>query len=84
MEKAVEFLNYGFEYPGKFSLKNINISVNRGELLLLYGRSGSGKSTLLRSLKPTIRPNGKISGGIKVFGKVFEQVFTAHKFKPSR
>ena len=69
MEKAIEFSNFSFEYPDKFSLRDIDMTVARGELLLLYGKSGSGKSTLLRQLKPTIRPNGKVSGEVLVFGR---------------
>ena len=69
MEKAIEFSNFSFEYPDKFSLRDIDMTVARGELLLLYGKSGSGKSTLLRQLKHTIRPNGKVSGEVLVFGE---------------
>lgn len=33
-----------------FAIKEVNLSVNQGGLLVLLGKSGSGKSTLLRSL----------------------------------
>ena len=31
-------------------LKGINMEVDRGEVLVIFGRSGSGKSTLLRCI----------------------------------
>lgn len=42
-------------------LKNINLSVNKGEVICIIGPSGSGKSTLLRSLNHMERiTSGKI------------------------
>jgi polar amino acid transport system ATP-binding protein len=42
-------------------LKNINLSVNKGEVVCIIGPSGSGKSTLLRSLNHLERiTSGKI------------------------
>ena len=36
------------KYFGKFhALKNINLTVDRGEVVTIIGPSGSGKSTLL-------------------------------------
>ena len=32
------------------ALKNINLSINRGEICCIFGTSGSGKSTLLNAL----------------------------------
>ena len=32
------------------ALKNINLSINRGEICCIFGTSGSGKSTLLNQL----------------------------------
>ena len=34
------------------ALKDVTLSVGRGEYMVLCGRSGSGKTTLLRHLKP--------------------------------
>ncbi|NHM32320.1 ABC transporter ATP-binding protein [Neobacillus terrae] len=42
-------------------LRDINFSVNRGEILTIVGRSGSGKSTLLNLISGFIRPR---EGGI--------------------
>ncbi len=42
---------------GKFTaLKNINLSVNKGEFIAVIGKSGSGKSTLLNMITGIDRP----------------------------
>lgn len=49
-------------YPnGVQALKNVNLSVESGEFLIIIGLSGSGKSTLLRCINRLIDPtSGKI------------------------
>ncbi len=56
--------NLTFSYSGSETpaLEGIDLSISRGELVLLCGPSGSGKSTLLRQLKPAIMPKGVSSG----------------------
>ena len=63
--------NLTFSYPGKDipGIKNINLSVKKGEFITICGKSGSGKSTLLRHLKPGITPSGSASGSIFFEGK---------------
>ncbi len=58
--------NLTFSYPLSNSptLDGINLSVNKGDFILLCGAVGGGKSTLLRSLIPEIRPLGTVSGDI--------------------
>ena len=51
----------------KVVLKNINLSVNKGEVVVIIGPSGSGKSTLLRLLNGLELPN---QGEVKVLGEV--------------
>lgn len=41
-------LNVG--YDGKILIKDINIQINKGEILTLIGPNGSGKSTILKSI----------------------------------
>ncbi|MBK9981628.1 MAG: ABC transporter ATP-binding protein [Saprospiraceae bacterium] len=47
-EKSIVFENVGFQYNegGDWVLKNINLTVPKGQVLAVIGSSGSGKSTL--------------------------------------
>ncbi len=49
------------EYPGVTPLKDLNLTVNEGEIVSIIGSSGCGKSTLLRQINQMERPTaGKI------------------------
>ncbi|MEM3111388.1 MAG: ATP-binding cassette domain-containing protein, partial [Candidatus Caldarchaeum sp.] len=52
----IQVRDLSFTYAGssKPALKNVNISVERGEFVLVVGPSGGGKSTLLRCLNGLI------------------------------
>ena len=50
IEKIIEVKDLGKEFSGNTVLKNINLHVNRGEVVSLIGPSGSGKSTILRCI----------------------------------
>ncbi len=66
-----------FSYPtakGKKSLDSVNLTVEKGEYVVLCGASGSGKTTLLRHLKPVLTPNGKRNGRILFDGVPLEQL----------
>jgi energy-coupling factor transport system ATP-binding protein len=72
-----EIKNLTFSYPtakGKESLHNVNLTVHKGEYIVLCGKSGSGKTTLLRHLKSVLTPHGKRSGEILFNGVPMENV----------
>ena len=52
----IEIKNLSFKYikDDDYSLKNINLSVRKGECVLLCGKSGCGKSTLLKTINGII------------------------------
>lgn len=62
--EIIKIKDLSFSYPGQKVLKNINISINQGDFVVICGKSGSGKSTLLQNLKPSIEPFGEKSGEI--------------------
>jgi phosphonate transport system ATP-binding protein len=48
---VIEFRNVSKTYPnGVKGLKNINLTIEKGEFIVIVGLSGAGKSTLLRSI----------------------------------
>lgn len=69
---AIEVRNLSFRYLGKSepALRNVNIEIEQGEVVLLAGRSGSGKSTLIRCINGLIphRYEGVYEGEVKVNG----------------
>lgn len=60
IEKKLSILvsNMSFIRNSKFALRNINLTVNEGEILAIVGPNGSGKSTLMSLLAGDIRPTG--------------------------
>ncbi len=72
-----EIKNLSFSYPtakGKDSLHNVNLTIHKGEYVVLCGKSGSGKTTLLRHLKSVLTPHGKHSGEILFNGVPMNKV----------
>ena len=49
-KKIVELKNLKKQYGDNIILKNINLHINKGEVVSLIGPSGSGKSTILRCI----------------------------------
>ena len=56
MKTAIEIKDLSFKYYGSqdYVLRNVNLEINSGEIVLIAGHSGSGKSTLLRAINGLI------------------------------
>ena len=68
--------NLSFTYPEakKQTLSGVELSVEKGEYVVLCGASGSGKTTLLRHLKSVLTPYGQRSGEILFDGVPLERL----------
>lgn len=68
----IEIKNLTFTYQGrdKPTLKNLNLRVKKGELLLITGPTGCGKTTLLKALNGLIpqQATGIMEGSVTVAG----------------
>lgn len=58
MEKVIEIQHLSKAFGANEVLKDIDFSVNKGEVVCIIGSSGSGKSTLLRCINLLERPSG--------------------------
>ena len=65
-----------FSYHGAFrpTLDGVNLTIEKGEYVVLCGKSGSGKTSLLRHLKSVLTPYGSRSGQVLFDGTPLEQV----------
>lgn len=61
-EYIISTLKNKIQYEEFWSLKNINFTINKGEVYGILGRNGAGKSTLLKVISKILKPtNGTIS-----------------------
>jgi len=61
-------VDYQMRKETVYAAKNINIEVNKGEILGLVGESGSGKSTIGNAIINLIDEPGKVSSGSVLLG----------------
>ena len=71
-----EIHNLTFSYPAakRNSLDGVNLSIEKGEYMVLCGKSGRGKTTLLRHLKSVLAPHGKRTGEVLFDGTPLSKV----------
>lgn len=70
LEKIIEVKDLSFKYNGENvnnepTLKNITLSINKGDFVAFLGHNGSGKSTLAKMLNGLLKPD---SGCVLVNG----------------
>lgn len=62
------------ESNNKPVLDNINLSINKGDFVIVCGESGCGKTTLLRLMKKELMPKGEKSGSIYFQNTLIEEL----------
>ena len=66
-DAVIEFRDVHYTLPdGQALLRDINLTVQRGETLVLLGRSGAGKTTALKLINRLLEPTG---GEVQVDGR---------------
>ncbi len=65
--------NVSFAYEKELILSNLNLTINKGEIIGIHGRSGSGKSTLLKLIMRFYDPQ---SGTISINQTALSQINT--------
>jgi len=70
----------GKKYHKKFyATKNLDLQINKGEIIGIVGRNGSGKSTLLKLITGVLTPD---EGSIQVNGKISALLELGAGFNP--
>ena len=65
MSAILEFNNLSKNYGAKAALKNVNLTVEAGQIVGLLGPNGSGKTTLIKLINGLLQPS---SGTIRING----------------
>ena len=65
---TTEHLTFTYPLAKAPALREVSLSAEEGEFLVLCGPSGGGKTTLLRHLKPALTPHGRRTGAVTLFG----------------
>jgi len=68
-QKLLELDGVSIAYGNNIVLKEANLSINSGEIIVLVGQSGSGKSSIIKALLRLIN----YSGSIKLWGKDIQE-----------
>src|ERR1043166_8309630 len=68
---VIEITNLKKSFNDNTVLKDITLTVGKGETLVVLGKSGTGKSVLIKCIVGLIKPD---SGDLKIFGKSIVQL----------
>ena len=62
----IENINYSYTKTKNVFSKNLNLIINKGDFIGIYGKSGSGKSTFINLITGLLKPD---NGTVKVDGQ---------------
>jgi ABC-2 type transport system ATP-binding protein len=72
LEKAVIITGMTKQYSNGRGIKDINLTINQGEIVGVLGPNGAGKTTLLKCMTGLIQPE---SGSVEIFGMNLQHNF---------
>ncbi|HSP88486.1 MAG TPA: ABC transporter ATP-binding protein [Ignavibacteriaceae bacterium] len=67
----IEIKNLHKKFGGKEILKGINLTIEKGETIVIIGRSGCGKSVLIKHIVGLLQPD---EGYVKVEGRIVNEL----------
>ena len=70
-EVFLKVTNINKAFAGVQALKNVNLTINKGEICCLAGENGSGKSTLIKIIAGAYKPD---DGEIEINGKRYSNI----------
>jgi len=73
-ETIIEVQDVWFSFNGQAVLREVSLTVPRGDFLVIIGPNGGGKTTLLKLILGLLKPD---RGTVRVFGRTPERV--AHR-----
>jgi ABC-type multidrug transport system fused ATPase/permease subunit len=78
--KSIKLNNVSFLHESKkdFILKNVNLTINKYDIIAILGENGSGKSTLLNIISCLLRPK---SGNLLIDDVQVDQFYRAYQAK---
>ncbi|WP_026689227.1 metal ABC transporter ATP-binding protein [Alteribacter aurantiacus] len=80
LHETIDVRELSVHYHGHLALKNINFSVDKGQLIGVIGPNGAGKSTLIKAILGLEKSNGDVS----VFGETIKTYRKQISYVPQR
>ena len=78
-EYLIKIAKRDLSYEKFWALKDVSLSINRGETVGIIGLNGSGKSTLLKAIAGVLKP---AEGNVRVYGSVAPLIELGAGFDP--
>ena len=73
MQNVLEVKGLTKKYGDQYALKDVSLSIKKGEIYGLIGKNGAGKTTLIKIITQVIYPSG---GSVSVLGSQNQQEWT--------
>ena len=70
MQNVLEVKGLTKKYGDQYALKDVSLSIKKGEIYGLIGKNGAGKTTLIKIITQVIYPSG---GTVSVLGSQSQQ-----------